>query len=250
MRERPVCRCPLCLTDRTLRAELARSASQNRLHIELRSLPHLATFDSAAALLSYLHSSEAGTATDLMLSELLAAKTLFPDGVAQTLLVLLFLPVLHATVRRVCRRYPILSREDTAQQALGFLLDYLNSPQLRARYSYLAFAIARHVRRSTFAWAAKEAGSLSEGARPHLREEIYLYESDTESFERAALLHHFLDRALLAGTLRPPELDLLIQFKLEGGAENGAFSNAERQRLKRLVAKLRMRANGRHRNRH
>lgn len=249
MRERPVCRCPLCLTDRALRAELADSADQISRYVELRSLPHLATFDSAATLLSHLQSSKPDSATDLILSELLAAKTEFPNSVAETLLVLLFLPVLHVTVRRVCRYYPALSREDTAQQALGFLLDHLNSPQLRTRCTYLAFAIARQVRRSTFVWAAKEAGS-SQWNQLHRREEIYLYESAAESFENVALLHHFLDRALFEGTLRSAELDLLIQFKLEGGAENGAFSNAERQRLKRLVAKLRTRANGRHRSRH
>jgi hypothetical protein len=43
------------------------------------------------------------------------------------------------------------------------------------------------------------------------------------------------------------ELNLLIQFKLENGAQNGlpkASSNAHRQRLKRLLSKLRRLARG------
>jgi hypothetical protein len=63
------------------------------------------------------------------------------------------------------------------------------------------------------------------------------------------LLRHFFGRAVAAGTLTPGELDLLITFKLEGGAENGAFSNAKRQRLKRLLGKLRKLARGGHRMR-
>jgi hypothetical protein len=71
-------------------------------------------------------------------------------------------------------------------------------------------------------------------------------ESAEESFERASLLRHFFARAVRGGTLTPGELNLLVQFKLEGGAENGAFSNAERQRLKRLLGKLRRLASGNH----
>jgi hypothetical protein len=250
MHERPKCNCPLCRTDRKLRAELFDRANEDRLRVVFRSLPHLADFDTAAALLSHLQSSKANTATDVLLSELLAAKRRFPDHTAKSLLILVFLPVLHSTVRNVRRRYPVLSREDTVQQALSSLLECLDSPRLQERQTYLAFAIARQVRRATFEWADREARSPLEGARSEPADGTYLVKSAGDSFERAALLHHLLGRALRAGVLNCGELDLLVQFKLEGGAENGAFSNAERQRLKRLVAKLRTLASRRHHNRH
>jgi len=66
-----------------------------------------------------------------------------------------------------------------------------------------------------------------------------------DSFERYALLRHFLHRCLTKGVLADAELDLLIQFKLDGNsgeelaALNGSSSNAVRQRFKRLLAKLR-----------
>ena len=239
MRERPKCSCPLCGTDRKLRTELFDPANQDRHRVVFGSLPHLADFDTAAALLSHLQSSKANPATDVLLAELLAAKRRFADPTVDSLLILLFLPALHSTVRNVRRRYPVLSREDTAQQALGSLLDYLGSPGLQERQTYLAFAIARQVRRATFEWANKEARVSLEEADSERTDGTYLFESAGESFERAALLHHLLGRALLSGILSSEELDLLVQFKLEGGTASGAFSNARRQRLKRLVAKLR-----------
>src|SRR5258708_18808682 len=125
----------------------------------------------------------------------------------------------------------------------------LASARLAERRTYLALAIARRVRRSTFEWAAREAKSPLEAPRSEDPRETNSSESAADSFERAALLRHFFGRAVAAGTLTPGELDLLITFKLEGGAENGAFSNAERQRLKRLLGKLRKLASGGHRTR-
>ena len=66
-----------------------------------------------------------------------------------------------------------------------------------------------------------------------------------ESFERFALLRHFLQSSVTKKWLSDDELDLLIQFKLDGnsveelGENNGVSANALRQRAKRLVAKLR-----------
>jgi hypothetical protein len=68
-----------------------------------------------------------------------------------------------------------------------------------------------------------------------------------EPFERYAQLRHFLHRCASRGDLTDSDLNLLIQFKLEGAsngevlyAPNGhSSSNAARQKLKRLLAKLR-----------
>jgi len=249
MSERPNCRCPLCLIEEKLRAELADPVNQESHRILLRSAPHLAVFRTAGDLLSHLQSLNGNSSSDPLLGELLDARALFPGSISDSVFVLLFLPVLHSTVRRVRQRYSALSREDTAQQALGALLEYLASARLAERHSYLAWAIARRVRRSTFEWAAREAKSPLEAPRSEDPRETNSSESAADSFERAALLRHFFGRAVAAGTVTPGELDLLISFKLEGGAENGAFSNAERQRLKRLLGKLRKLASGGHRTR-
>ncbi|HET6932111.1 MAG TPA: hypothetical protein VFI45_17420 [Candidatus Acidoferrum sp.] len=244
MSVRPDCCCPLCLIERKLHAELADPSNNERHRSFLCSAPLLAGFRTAGDLVSHLQSLNGNSLSDRLLRQLLEARALFPGGMADSVFILLFLPLLHSTVRRVRKRYPALTREDLAQQALGALLACLASATLAERHSYLAFAIARNVRRATFGWAAREAKSPLEAPRSDDPREMNFSGSAGESFERAALLRHFFGRAVEGGTLTPGELDLLIQFKLEGGAENGAFSNAERQRLKRLLGKLRRLASG------
>jgi hypothetical protein len=244
MHERPNCRCPLCQLEEKLRAELRDNRENHSL--VLRSGPHLATFPSATDLLLHLQSLAGNAASDPLLSELLEARDTFPGGLADSVLVLLFLPMLHSILRRVRQRCPALSREDAAQQTLGAFFASLASARLGERHTYIAFAIARKVRRATFEWAAREARSPLEAPRSEDPRETTGSESAGDSFERAAFLRHFFGRAVQRGTLTPGELDLLITFKLEGGSENGAFSNAERQRLKRLLGKLRRLAGRNH----
>jgi hypothetical protein len=247
MNERPNCRCSLCLIEEKLRAELVDPQNQKCQQILLRSAPHLTVFRTAEELLAHLQSLNGNASSDPLLVDLLDARALSPGSVADSVFVLLFLPALHSTVRRVRKRYPALSREDAAQHALAALFEYLASARLAARETYLAFAIARKVRRATFEWAAREAKSPLEAPRSDDPRDTNSFESAADSFERAALLRHFFGRAVEGGTLTPDELDLLIQFKLEGGAEDGAFSNAARQRLKRLLGKLRRLASSDHR---
>jgi hypothetical protein len=68
---------------------------------------------------------------------------------------------------------------------------------------------------------------------------------EDDSMERHTLLRHFLHHCVTSGLLGDAELDLLIQMKLDGntGEEiaetNLITSNAARQRMKRLLVKLR-----------
>jgi len=81
-----------------------------------------------------------------------AARPAFIDS----LLVLVFVPMLHRTVRRVAIWQPHLAEEDIVQQVLSALLEFLRSNEMRARQSHFAFAISRAVKRQVFAWAARE----------------------------------------------------------------------------------------------
>jgi hypothetical protein len=227
------------MVEERLRAELAAPENREGLLAILRSAPHLVAFSTPEDLLSHLQSLSGSFSADPFLAALLLAKARFPGSLVDNVFVLLFLPVLHATVRRVRNRYPALAREDVAQQALGALLAYVASAPFAARETYLAFAIARRIRRATFEWADRETRSPLDAPRSEVSCVTDSLESAGESFERAAALRHFFARAIERGVLTPSELDLLIQFKLQGGAENGAFTNAERQRLKRLLGKLR-----------
>jgi hypothetical protein len=95
------------------------------------------------------------------------------------------------------------------------------------------------VTRQVFDWANVESGKT--GLLRHYDGESFAALAVEELFERHALLRHFLNHCLKTDA----ELDLLIQFKLNGtnGEEftdfNETTSNAIRQKPKRFLAKLR-----------
>jgi hypothetical protein len=238
MSERPCCGCPLCRIETELLTEFLDAYRRESCQKILASAPELSVFSGIGTLLAHLRLCRDTSSSDGILRALLQAKRTVGDGTAERIVLLAFLPHMHAAVRSVLRRYPQLSPEDASQNVLQSLLRFLDSEQLHARRDYLGFAIARRVKRAAFEWAEHEIRS-------------FVFESTAEtldlngaedSFERLVLLRHFLDRAVRHGILNADELDLLIQFKLENGLDGDGpenHSNAHRQRLKRLVLKLR-----------
>ncbi|HEY4951705.1 MAG TPA: hypothetical protein VIH88_15320 [Candidatus Acidoferrales bacterium] len=202
----------------------------------------LRTYPSVSGLLSDLKASPTDARSDQLLHELFVIRASTP-AITESLLILTFLPMLHGTVRRVSKQQPGLSLEDISQQVLSFLLQYLRSQELQARQSHFAFAISRAVKRQVFEWASRESGKM--GVTDHYDGEAPASLTFEESFERYAFLRHFLHRCVTKGLLTDAELNLLIDLKLNGtnGEQfadfNGTSSNAVRQRLKRLLAKLR-----------
>jgi hypothetical protein len=242
------CTCLLCHVESQLFAEL-NSSDHREDGSFLGSSDRLREFPSVLVLLAELKSSQADSRSDEVFGALFAAQETHLQSV-ESLLVLAFLPLLHRTVRRVAKRQLALSPDDIAQQALSILLEFIRSKHLQSRTSHFAFAISRAVKRRMFEWANRE-GSIH-GVRLEVKAEI-LGSTVEESFERHALLRHFLHRCVTKGLLNDSELELLIQFKLDGnnqdfqaGASDLDSSNACRQKLKRLVAKLRRLAHNRH----
>jgi hypothetical protein len=195
---------------------------------------------SVTDLVLVLKSSPTKAQSDQLLGQLLELRVAQPMLV-DSLLVLAFVPMLHRTIRRIVTYQPSLVEDDVVQQALRVLLEFLGSDELRARQSHYAFAISRAIKRQLFAWAEREG----------IKEQLSSYPEDAcppvlieEPFERHAELRHFLHRCTTRGELTDSELDLLVQSKLEGNngdlhSSNETTSNATRQKLKRLLAKLR-----------
>jgi hypothetical protein len=238
MSDRPCCRCSLCHIETELLTEFLDATRQQSCQKILASTPKLAVFSGFRPLLEHLRLCRDTPSTDAILRALLQAKTILADGTAERIVLLAFLPHMHAALRSVLRRYPQLSHEDASQSVLQSLLRFLDSAHLRARQDYLGFAIARRVKRAAFEWAEIERRSLvfEPGS------DRFDLDGCPDSFERLVVLRHFLDCAVRRGILTADELDLLIQFKLENGADDHrpeAHTNAHRQRLKRLVLKLR-----------
>jgi hypothetical protein len=235
------CACALCEIEPHLLASL--STAGHEAIPALTELSQLHACSSVADLVRLLRASPAHAESDALLSEIFKVRAARPTFI-DSLLVLVFVPMLHRTVRRVAIWQPQLAEEDIVQQVLSVLLEFLRSDEMRVRRSHFAFAISRAVKRQVFAWAAREGTKealLDRGGNvlPPLAVE--------DSFERYTQLRHFLHGCVTRGVLTETELNLLIQFKLEGAsngeglhASNGnSLSNATRQRLKRLLAKLR-----------
>jgi DNA-directed RNA polymerase specialized sigma24 family protein len=234
------CNCALCSIEERLLRDL--TFSESTAFYELLSASNnLRQFPSVSALLLHLRTSPAAAKSDQLVRELFAARATNPVFV-ESLLVLVFLPMLHGTIRRVAKQQPALLAEDISQQALVVLLQFLRSHELRTRQSHFAFAISRTVKRQVFKWANREGGR---NGTVNGTAELLAALTVDEPLERHALLRHFLYRCVTKGLITEPELNLLIEFKLEGttGNElcesNGTSSNALRQRLKRLLGKLR-----------
>ncbi len=233
------CDCTLCHIEVRLLESLA--LKEGGTFAALAGPTRLLQYSTIADLLSPLRASHADVGSDELLRELFRMRAARPAFI-ESLLVLAFVPMLHRTIRRVVWYQPALAEEDITQQALSFLLQFLRSKEMLSRQTHFAFAISRAVKRQVFEWARREGTKdalLDHGG------DIVLPLALEQSFERYAQLRHFLHRCVARGDLTETELNLLIQFKLEGtngedfDSPNGNASNALRQRLKRLLAKLR-----------
>jgi DNA-directed RNA polymerase specialized sigma24 family protein len=243
----PPCRCLLCRVESELTADLI---SRTAVLDSLRSFigNGLRVFASPALLLSHLRATQAGPSSDVLFRELLAARASEPQFV-EMLMIVAFVPVLHGTVRRIAKQQLRLTRADITQQALSVFLQVLRSDQMEKRQSHFAFAISRAVKRQLFEWAGREGAVHGPGQTDEAFAEDPL--TADKSMERHAVLRHFLHRCVSKGLLDNAELDLLIQIKLDGNTgeevaeSNSITSNAVRQRVKRLLAKLRRAAGNR-----
>ena len=234
------CGCELCVVEVRLESEL--EALDGAMMENLFSpYPTLLLYGSPPALVSRLRRLTADTESDHLLRDLIALRPSNPAHV-ESLLVLAFIPLLHRTARLVAKQQSLLAPEDIAQEALRFFVEFVRSGQIRRRNSHFAFVISREVKRHVFRWAGRE--SRSAALMDELKENAHSRNGHI-SFERLTDLRHFLDRCVTKGVLTEKELNLLVDFKLNGGqieeseGSNGASSNAVRQKLKRLLGKLR-----------
>jgi len=242
------CGCAICSAERSLEHQLTTPQGQGAYASLLGDWPALVSFTSASSLIVFLrsmrHGNGSGEASDKIFRAL--RKGLGKaGGIAETLLLLALVPVLHATVSSFARTYPMLDREELSQQAIALLIVLVNSADWRRHETHLAFSLARELRRGFSLWVQKEARLFPESPNGSTPERSI---SAAELFERDVELKHFLTRSLRSGALNEDDLHLLIEFKLQGGIEerrNGPASNAVRQRMKRLLSKMRRHASGR-----
>ena len=235
------CPCLLCSTEAGLLKAVKLAETKLVDGLFSRS-QRLINFPSTSSLLLYLRTAPPDAEVDELLGELCALRKAHSDLI-ESLLVLVFLPMLHTTIRKVTNVQAALAAEDVTQQTLSFFLQYLSSDDLAGRTSHFAFAISRAVKRKTFEWAYRQ--SVIENLEETQNSDAPALVVSQESLERHAALRHFLHKTLARHLLTENDLNLLIEFKLEGNggsdfeASGRGNSNMLRQRLKRLLAKLR-----------
>lgn len=249
MRTRSACRCLLCKLELQLKQELREAARREGYSKVADSNLLLSGFPTALALTAHLRTCRSnGTArhpADAILLELLHLRRREEsDILLRDILLLAFIPVLHSTSRQIAKRYGSVSPDDTAQHLVATFLQALDSAVLRDRNSHLAFALSRMVRRNAFDWAKRENRTPGSAERDDPLPEPTAPSGIPEPFERAALLRHFLFRCQRDGLLTGPDVELLVHIKLEeklgeSDRSSGVHSNALRQRVKRLLRKLR-----------
>jgi hypothetical protein len=235
------CRCLLCGMERDLTRRFAEPDGHAAYREIAETAVSVSAFPAASDLIAYLHNPEnngnAPVPKNGILAELLHATS--GNGtadVSRELLLLAFVPMLHRITRQVFFRFPTLPLDDIAQDAVATFLESFGSTEFAGRNSHLAFGMARLVRRSVFGWAERE----TRGVWNHAPLEPVDPSSSNETLliERTALLRHFLDHCTRHGVLTAEDLNLLVQFKLDESHKTH-LSNATRQRMKRLVGKLR-----------
>ena len=233
MPQEVTCHCALCNLEARLLSDL--SYAEAGAIDELFSASHgLRQHSSALSLLSHLKTSPMDATSDELLRELFAIRALnatihrepsrsriSPNA------------AWDGSPRRKTTAWVILRRHYATGAQLSATISVLQ--RTPGRQSHFAFAISRAVKRQLFEWASRESGKT--GLLNHFDGETFTMLAGEVSFERHALLRHFLHRCVTKGLLTDSELNLLIDFKLYGtnGEEfadfNGTSSNAVRQSL-------------------
>jgi hypothetical protein len=246
------CTCRLCAIERSIATNLGLPQSQARFQAMVHGSEILTSFPTVADLIVYLQAlrsePDSDRLSDRIYRELLLAPWTPKDDLLHQIFLLTLMPALHASVRQVSASYPSLARDDLVQQALSALLSFFRSNDWISRRSHFAFAATRKIKRSLFLWARDEFRTSPEFAEQQLRGTVAATLSAEESFERAATLRNFLRLCHEQGYLNTEELNLLVDIKLEGtlfeesGRSLNGASNAVRQKVKRLMNRLRQHA--------
>lgn len=247
MNERMRCRCPICDLEKRLLDEL-----REEQHVQsYRQLASKSSILSAFPTIQELLDSLGGlpqrdTQIDLcdqVIGELLRMDMSCDRSIARQLILLILMPAMHKTARKIATGFRFLASEEVAQHVVTTLLEILESKSLLTQRSHFAFRITRLMRRRSFCWALRESKNTGSGDLGILAIEAGL--TSKVNLESVVILRTFLGECLQNGWLAPAELELLMLFKVEGvraevlAIRTGISEIAFRHRMQRLIERLR-----------
>lgn len=240
------CACAVCRMERSLIDELRDDRAWKKYLLAANSSRVLSAFNRPLEIVAALHSPS--DSSDTLYADQLLAGILKENGQShrgspwQTLVLLVFVPTIHATASHIATIFPSLSRDDISQHVISVFLECLASDEFLGCRSHIAYVVSRKIRRLAFRWAIREA-------RLTVREEIEEMPpeatDDRELLDAKVVLDRFLDNCEKAGWLLGPERDLLIEFKLRGvssrelASRNGHSAVAIQHKIQRVMEKLR-----------
>jgi hypothetical protein len=239
------CGCAVCRMERYLTHELGEDRSWT--HQLVADSTHVFSafgrpLEVVEALHSPSHPSDPSYADRMLVAILKENAQSQPGLLWQTLLLLVFVPTIHATASHIATAFPALSREDISQQVISVFLECLASGAFLGCRSHLAYVVSRKIRRLAFRWAIREARLA---APQEIEERSAEMMDDRELLEARVVLDRFLDSCQKAGWLLGPERDLLIEFKLKAvsskelASRNGHSAVAIQHKIQRVMEKLR-----------
>jgi DNA-directed RNA polymerase specialized sigma24 family protein len=252
MTARPSCDCLICRLETNLIAELGAQGNDERYRQLVRSSAVLSGFPTSCDLIEHLHSTEIEArhpSSDDILVELLRPGI---DPLLwqfwNSILLSVFIPTIHRTMRQLSVIFPSLARDDIAQHLTAVLLEFLTSRELRSRRSHFAFTIARKIRRAAFRWAIRESHIALEEGQEGRAEAPARREAFEDHSYSVVLLGEFLDSSVRLGWISFAERQLLTQTKIEGislqelARRNGHSAVAIQHQIGRLLKRLRRHA--------
>jgi DNA-directed RNA polymerase specialized sigma24 family protein len=243
------CDCLVCRLEKSLIAEFGEEAVSREARLLAASSSILSCFPSPLDLVRELHAPDDRNDTssaDVLLREILSKSlSIALRSICQRLLLLVFVPTIHRTASQITAAFPSLARDDVSQHVVSVFLEFLDSQELQARGSHVAFTIARKLRRKAFRWAIHESRGTSceeVNGDPTTHADDVVAE---EPFYAEVLLQQFLDNCQKTGWLSLEERNFLVQSKIEGitcqelAGRNGHSAVAVQHRIQRLLGKLR-----------
>ena len=247
MKERLRCRCTICELEKGLLDDL-------RQETNIQSYCQLATQSSilsAFPTIQKLLDSLGGLAQrdrqiylcDQVIGELLRMSGSSNRNIAHQLILLILMPAIHQTTRKIVTGFRSLAREEVAQHVVTTLLEIIESKALLTQQSHFAFRMTRLMRRRSFCWALRESKNTGSGDLGILAIEAGF--SCNVNLENVVILRKFLGECLQNGWLTAAELELLMLFKVEGvraavlAMRTGMSEIAFRHRMHRLIERLR-----------
>lgn len=247
MKERLRCRCAICELEKDLLDELC----QERHVQSYRQLASQSSILSAFPTIQELLDSLGGLGQrdgqihlcDQVIGELLRMGASCNRSIARQLILLILMPAMHKTARKIATGFRSLASEEVAQHVVTTLLEIVESKSLLTQQSHFAFRITRLMRRRSFCWALRESKNTGSKDLGILAIEARLISK--VNLESVVILRTFLGECLQNGWLAPAELELLMLFKVEGvqaevlAMRTGISEIAFRHRMQRLIERLR-----------